>query len=155
MDQTRTARTLFGFRLRTLAAVVIVVTIGAAALALDLASEGLVYEYLWDVTGETAPEQQLLGFAQYLMRYTRAQPETAPFARIPQADVNPYGVNTFLDQEVLPERRERQVQLAAEAGFGWLRQQFRWDDLEIDGKGDFIDRRHDRDGDGDPDAISS
>lgn len=155
MDQTRTARTLFGFRLRTLAAVVIVVTIGAAALALDLASEGLVYEYLWDVTGETAPEQQLLGFAQYLMRYTRAQPETAPFARIPQADVNPYGVNTFLDQEVLPDRRERQVQLAAEAGFGWLRQQFRWDDLEIDGKGDFIDRRHDRDGDGDPDAISS
>ena len=32
--------------------------------------------------------------------------------------------------------------MAADAGFHWLRQEFPWEDIEIHGKGDFEDRRH-------------
>jgi hypothetical protein len=32
--------------------------------------------------------------------------------------------------------------MAAEAGYQWLRQEFPWEDIEIHGKGDFEDRRH-------------
>ncbi len=116
--------------------------VGIAALGLDLTNEGLVYDYLWNVTGETAPHKQVLGFGQYLMRCTRAQPDTQPYARIDHTDVSPFGVNTFLEQEVEPEKRERQVQMIAEAGFNWIRQQFPWEDIEIHGKGDFMDRRN-------------
>ena len=157
MSETRPSspRTPFGFRPRTLAAALVVIAVGAAALGLDLHFRGLVYDTLWGVTGETAPTQQILGFGQYLMRYTRAQPDTQPGARMDHTDVNPYGVNTFLEQEVEPEKRERQMQMIAEAGFGWIRQQFTWEDIEIAGKGDFTDRRNDHDGDGQPDPISA
>jgi len=136
-------QTLFGFRLRTLAVLIVVALVALAALALDLLSEGLVYDYLWQVTGETRPASQVLGFGQYLAGFTRDQPETQPYARVENADVNPFGVNTFLEQEVELEKRERQVQMIADAGFGWIRQQFRWDDIEIHAKGDFTDRRND------------
>ncbi|MGQ9851607.1 MAG: cellulase family glycosylhydrolase [Aggregatilineaceae bacterium] len=135
-------RTLFGFQLRTLAVLTLLALLATGALALDLASEGLVYDYFWEVTGETSPLEQLLGFGQYLVRWTRAQPDTQPYADIPLADVNPFGVNTFLEQEVEPAKRERQMQLIAEAGFGWIRQPFPWEDIEIHAKGDFTDRRN-------------
>jgi hypothetical protein len=32
--------------------------------------------------------------------------------------------------------------MAANAGYHWLRQEFPWEDIEIHGKGDFEDRRH-------------
>ena len=135
-------RTLFGFRPHTLIVFALLALLATGALALDLASEGLVYDYFWEVTGETAPLEQLLGFGQYLVRWTRAQPDTQPYADIPLADVNPFGVNTFLEQEVEPAKRERQAQMIAEAGFGWIRQQFPWEDIEIHAKGDFTDRRN-------------
>lgn len=142
MNTSRHARTLFGFRLRTLATAAVLIVIAAAALGLDLLSEGLVYDALWHITGETDPANQLLGFGQYLMRFTREQPETEPYARIDHTDVSPYGVNTFLEQEVEPEKRVRQAQMIRDAGFRWIRQQFPWEDIEIDGKGDFVDRRN-------------
>ncbi|NDJ78980.1 MAG: cellulase family glycosylhydrolase, partial [Chloroflexi bacterium] len=142
MNTRRLPSTLFGFKLRTLAIVLVVGVIGMAALALDLMSEGLVYDWLWERTGETEPAQQVLGFGQYLVRWTRQQPETEPFAQLDHNDVNPYGVNTFLEQEVEPEKRERQLKMISDAGFGWIRQQFTWEDIEIHGKGDFMDRRN-------------
>ncbi|MBN1680109.1 MAG: hypothetical protein JW966_07440 [Anaerolineae bacterium] len=151
-------RTLFGFRLRTLLIAAVVVLIGITALGFDLLSEGPIYETLWNLTGEIEPHKQILGFGQWLARYTRQQPETEPFVPVENTDVNPFGVNTFLEQEVEPEKRERQVQMIAEAGFHWLRQQFPWEDIEIEGKGDFIDRRNDLNGDSvidDSDAISA
>ena len=39
-----------------------------------------------------------------------------------------------------------------DAGFVWLRQEFPWEDLEVDGRGLFTDSR-DRDGDGQPDEV--
>lgn len=137
-----TPRTLSGFRPRTLIVLALLAVVATGALALDLAFEGMVYDTLWEVTGETEPLEQLLGFGQYLVRWTRAQPDTQPFADIPLADVNPFAVNTFLEQEVEPAKRERQAQMIAEAGFGWIRQQFPWEDIEIHAKGDFTDRRN-------------
>ena len=57
--------------------------------------------------------------------------------------MNPFGVNTFLQLEVEPAKRERQMQMIEEAGFRWIRQEFTWEDIEIHGKGDFEDRRND------------
>ncbi|MBZ0308789.1 MAG: hypothetical protein K8I82_22170, partial [Anaerolineae bacterium] len=48
-----------------------------------------------------------------------------------------------------------QMQLVAEAGFGWIRQEFPWEDIEIHGRGDFTDSRNDLDGDGKVDTISA
>ena len=146
MNSIHIPSTLFGFRLRTLVIVAVILLAGAVALALDLYSEGLVYDLLWDVTGETEPPQQVLGVGQYLARFTRQQPNTAPYARLQHNDVSPFGVNTFLAQEVEPAKRARQVQMIAGAGFTWVRQQFAWEDIEIHGKGDFIDRRNDATG---------
>jgi len=155
IPNSTSSRRVFGFRLRTWALLLALLVLGAGALALDLAFEGRVYDALWRLTGETDPGGQIVGFGQYLARWTRVQPQTELFADIAHTDVNPFGVNTFLEQEVELTKREEQMRLISEAGFGWIRQQFPWEDIEIDGKGDFIDRRHDRDGDGEPDEISA
>lgn len=148
-------RRVLGFRVRTWALLIALLVLGAGALALDLAFEGRVYDALWRLTGENDPGGQIVGFGQYLARWTRVQPRTEPYADVAHTDVNPFGVNTFLEQEVELSKREEQMRLISEAGFGWIRQQFPWEDIEIHGKGDFEDRRNDLDGDGQPDAISA
>jgi len=136
------ARRWLGVRPHTRALALALLVIALGALELDLAAHGRIYDALWNLTGETAPAQQILGFGQYLMRYTREQPETQPFAALQDNYVSPFGVNTFLEQEVEPAKRERQAQMIAAAGFGWIRQQFPWSDIEIHAKGDFEDRRN-------------
>jgi hypothetical protein len=146
---------LFGFRLRTLGVLGITLLSGAGALWLDLARDGPVADLLWNVTGETEPLPQLLGGVQYLANTTRVTPRLDKSAEMENVPDNPFGINAFLEQEADPENRERAMQLIAEAGFGWLRQHFTWEDIEIDGKGDFFDRRNDLDFDGEKDTISS
>jgi hypothetical protein len=51
---------------------------------------------------------------------------------------NPLGVNTFLEQEVEPWKQRQSLQMARDAGFGWVRQQFPWADLEPEHKGIFV-----------------
>ncbi len=133
----------------------IAVILGAVLLALliglllDLRSHGLVWKLLYNVTGEEAPAQQLYGFLHYVGNWTRRQPVTDSGTTIPLAGSdlgNHLGVNTFLDQEVEEAKRERQMQMIADAEFGWIRQPFRWSDIEIGGRGDFVDRRNDPNG---------
>lgn len=97
---------------------------------------------LFYLTGEEDPLKQASGTAQYLL--TRLQPplQTADMVPVQYAGVNPYGVNTFLQQEVEPQKRELAMKMLSEAGFRWIRQEFTWEDIEIHGKGDFEDRRH-------------
>jgi hypothetical protein len=45
--------------------------------------------------------------------------------------------------------------MIADAGFHWIRQEFPWEDIEIHGKGDFVDRRNDLDGDGQVDPVDA
>jgi hypothetical protein len=111
-------------------------------LALDLANRGLAWRLFWSLTGEETPVAQLRGMVEWLGNATRIQPNTAPTVPVNNVGMNPYGINTFLQQEVEPAKREQQVQMISDAGFGWIRQQFPWEDIEIAGRGDFSDRRH-------------
>ncbi len=99
-------------------------------------------QWLWQQTGEEAFLPQVKGLTDRAGDQLRPRLALAPDAVTAYGDVNPFGVNVFLEQEVDPAKRERAVQMAAEAGFHWLRQEFPWEDIEIHGKGDFQDRRH-------------
>ena len=96
----------------------------------------------FDYTGEEDLLPQIRGMGQLAADALRPQPRVALDAPVAHAGVNPFGINVFLEQEVEPEKRERAVQMIAEAGFHWLRQEFPWEDIEIHGKDDFEDRRH-------------
>lgn len=98
--------------------------------------------WLWQQTGEEEFLAQVKGLSDLLSDSLRPPLDLAPDATINHVNVNPFGVNTFLEQEVEPAKRELAIQMAAEAGYHWLRQEFPWEDIEIHGKGDFEDRRH-------------
>lgn len=53
------------------------------------------------------------------------QPDT-----IPLAEVQPYGVNTFLQKEVDSWKKDKTMQMAEELGVGWIKQQFPWAEIE-------------------------
>jgi hypothetical protein len=110
---------------------------GGAALARPQIQEALFY-----VTGEEAPLPQISGGIQYALTQLQPAPDTGDDIPAQHAGVNPYGVNTFLQNEVEPTKREQTVRLISEAGIHWIRQEFPWEDIEIHAKGDFEDRRH-------------
>ena len=60
---------------------------------------------------------------------------------MPLAVEKTLGVNVDLSRYDLVAREEALADME-EAGFHWLRQEFPWQDIEIHGKGDFEDRRH-------------
>ncbi|MFQ6015142.1 MAG: hypothetical protein ACE5NP_06840 [Anaerolineae bacterium] len=60
-----------------------------------------------------------------------------PARLIPNTDINPYGANFFLEREVEDWKREKTLQLAKEAGLGWVKQHFPWEEIEPVQKGDF------------------
>lgn len=62
---------------------------------------------------------------------------------MPHTDVNPYGANFFLQWEAEPWKVEKTIQMAHEAGIGWVKQQFPWEELEPK-KGRFWDDRQNR-----------
>lgn len=126
-------------RARILALTLAVLLIGTVARS----SRGAVQEWLFNLTGESESLPQIRGLFQFLSRYTRPAPQTDGSAAIAHAGVNPFGVNTFLQLEVEPAKRDRQMQMISEAGFAWIRQEFTWEDIEIHAKGDFEDRRND------------
>ncbi len=101
---------------------------------------------LYELTGEEKIPGQILGVVQWLHTAIRPQPDQAADAEFTVKSRSPFGMNTFLEQEVLPEVREQSLQMLREAGFRTIRQQFPWEDIEIHGKGDFVDRRNDPNG---------
>jgi len=98
--------------------------------------------FLFGVTGEESLPAQLRGGFEWLGNLTRPRLETQDMVPVNHTGMSPYGVNVFLEQEVEPAKREQSVRMVAEAGFHWIRQEFPWEDIEIHGKGDFEDRRH-------------
>ncbi len=97
--------------------------------------------WAFSLTGEEKTLPQVRGLLELTAQLIRPPLDLRPNAAIKNTAVNPYGINTFLHQEVEPAKRERQVQLIAAAGFHWLRQEFPWYDIEISGRGDFEDCR--------------
>ena len=112
---------------------------GLSFLILQLAP---VRGWLWRHTGEEKFLAQVKGLSDLLGDRLRPPVELAPAAVRDYANVNPFGVNTFLEQEAEAAKRVLAVQMAAAAGYHWLRQEFPWEDIEIHGTGDVEDRRH-------------
>jgi len=119
----------------------ILITVLILGAALFLARNTL-QTVLFNVTGEESLLGQARGLIDLASNFTRPMPNTADNVRVDEAGVNPFGVNTFLEQEVEPAKRDRQLQMMADAGFTWIRQQFPWADIEISGKGNFQDCRN-------------
>ena len=61
--------------------------------------------WLFNVTGEDSLGGQVRGGLEWLGNLTRPQPDTADLVPVANAGVNPFGINTFLEQEVEPEKR--------------------------------------------------
>ena len=61
-----------------------------------------------------------------------------PPTSIPNTDVNPYGANLFLSREVEPWKLDKTLQMAADSGIGWVKQQFPWEEIEPRRKGEFF-----------------
>ena len=97
---------------------------------------------LFNITGEDNLLAQVRGAFDYATNLIRPMPKTADEIPTTEAGVSPFGVNTFLEQEVEPAKRDLQLQMIAAAGFKWIRQQFPWYDIEIAGKSNFQDCRH-------------
>lgn len=101
---------------------------------------------LYDLTGEEDRLAQIRGVMHWVNTAVRPQPHLAANVPISSQPGSIFGVNTFLEQEVEPIKREISLQMAREAGFQFIRQEFVWEDIEIHAKGDFVDRRNDPDG---------
>ena len=101
---------------------------------------------LYDLTGEEALPGQLAGVVHWLNTAVRPQPQLGLDTAVSPTPTSSMGVNTFLQQEVEPEKRALSLQMSHDAGFRFIRQAFPWEDIEIHAKGDFIDRRNDPEG---------
>jgi hypothetical protein len=97
-------------------------------------------------TGEQKLVEQIKGLgALLLIKMETPTLDVQPYVPVAYAGMNPYGINTFLEQEVDDWKIHRTLRLISEAGFEWIRQEFPWEDIEIEGKGVFQDRREGRD----------
>jgi hypothetical protein len=99
-------------------------------------------DWLFEYTGEQDLPAQARGMGQLATNILHPRPHTAPNVPVAHAGVSPFGINVFLEQEAEPWKREKALKMIADAGFHWIRQEFPWEDIEIHGKGDFEDRRH-------------
>jgi hypothetical protein len=61
-----------------------------------------------------------------------------PTRTIPNTDVNPYGANFFLTREVEDWKMDKTLQMASEAGIGWVKQHVPWEELEPLRKGEYL-----------------
>jgi hypothetical protein len=129
--------------------------LGAVLLALDLRAQGAVWQFLYGQTGEEDIIGQARGLVELGGNLARQPLRTAPLLPVAHTDEAPYGINVFLQKEVEEPKIRAMLQMIRDAGFVWLRQEFPWEDLEVDGKGQFTDTRNDYTGDGIPDTISA
>lgn len=123
---------------RFLLTAVLVALLGLATFS----ARNTLRQMSFNLTGEEDARSQVLGVAQLGLNLTHPPLDTRPYAAIHYTGASPFGVNTFLQQEVEPAKREETLRLISEAGFHWLRQEFPWQDIEIAGRGDFTDRRN-------------
>jgi hypothetical protein len=141
-------------RPRWLGWVVGMLVLGGVLVAALALTHPLWSEFLFDLTGEETLPAQVRGGLEWLGNLTRPRPEIEKFVPVANTSLSPFGVNTFLEQEVEVEKRELAVKMIADAGFYWIRQEFPWEDIEISAKGDFWDHKWDKDAWGKYDHIT-
>ena len=117
---------------------------GLTLVGLDLRHRGLLWDWFWSQTGEERPLAQIRGMVEVAGNLIRQPLDTDPLAAINHKADIPYGINTFLQQEVEAEKIEVMLRMIREAGFVWLRQEFPWEDLEVTGRGQFDWAKYDR-----------
>ena len=82
----------------------------------------------------------LLGYRHFLGRgvtYGETQ-----LRSMPHTDAPAIGANTFLNLETDPGNIRRELAILKAAGVGIIRQQFLWEEIEEQGKGDFVNYRN-------------
>jgi len=119
-----------------------VLLLAASLAAAAYFSRDTLHSFLFSLTGEERFFSQIKGLSDLGADLLRGRLNLAPDAPVRYTNLNPFGVNVFLNEEVDPAKRDETVRLASEAGFHWLRQEFPWQDIEIHAKGDFEDRRN-------------
>jgi O-antigen ligase len=67
---------------------------------------------------------------------------TSALQAVPNVPFNRYGINTFLDQDVYDAQVQRDFAAIQAAGFGWVRQEFIWDQIEPGAKGNHYDTKN-------------
>ncbi|MHB1005803.1 MAG: cellulase family glycosylhydrolase [Chloroflexota bacterium] len=73
--------------------------------------------------------------------FAPARAETADLAPIAYTSGNLFGINTFLYQEVEEAKIRKSLALIKAAGFGYVREQVPWQEIERGQKGNFWDER--------------
>jgi hypothetical protein len=86
----------------------------------------------------------VLAVAVGLSWFALKAPETPDLEPIPFTDVNPFGANFFLAREVEHWKQEKTLEMAREAGIGWIKQQFSWEEIEPLARGEYDWAKYDR-----------
>ncbi len=121
-------------------AVLDVLVLLGLALALVLERD-LLHQLLLNWTGEEETTYQFRALGVLASALFQPSHETADFAPLPYTDLPPFGVNTFLEQEVEESKVRASMQLIHDAGFHFIRQEFPWEDIEQPGKGQYQDTK--------------
>jgi len=124
-------------RWRVLLFLVATTVIGSLAV---IYPEAAYLGYTTDLSHWLEPGEVRMRTVALLSRLTARPTHTDDMAPILYTDVYPLGVNTFFDLEVEEGKVRRSLEMIRAAGIGWIRQQFRWDEIEIPSKGQYIDR---------------
>src|SRR5512135_2784038 len=124
----------------------LVLTLGLVLLlafaALVVLMPTSLHQLLSDWTGEEDLDWQIKGLGYLALAMVQPSHQTADFAPMRYTDLNPYGVNTFLEQEVEEAKVRRSLQMIRDAGFHWIRQEFPWEDIEKPGKGQYWETKY-------------
>ena len=120
----------------------LLVALASASLLVFAGCRSPTDDWLFSLTGEETLARQMRGMGQLALNLTHPRPRVAPDIPVELSVSPPFGINVFLEQEVEQSKRELALKLISEAGFTWVRQEFPWEDIEIHGRGDFEDRRH-------------
>ena len=121
-----------------LSAAMLLLGIGVLLLRSDSARA-----WMYSATGEENAWEGAKGTLRLAwLEVTGPHPVLEPDAPMEHLGGSPYGVNTFLQLEADPDMVRESFEIMNEAGIGWARQHFPWEDIEIHASGDFEDRRN-------------
>lgn len=118
-----------------------VLIVAALLLLIGMRRDDL-HQALVELTGEQDTSFQLRALGFTVLSAFQAPHVTADFTPMRYTDVPPFGVNTFLEQEVEESKIRASLQLIRDGGFHFIRQEFPWEDIEQPGKGQFWDTKY-------------
>ena len=79
-------------------------------------------------------KHSLISFYGQLVSRPHSIADLVPIAN---ADVKPYGINVFFEQEVEEAKIRRSMEMIRDAGFAWIKQQVVWGEVEVPAKGHY------------------